>query len=231
MVFQANRREAVLEQDASAGESIDQPDHARRRFLARTALATAGGCAAAVVPGVGRAATSSAQVKCPEIKVPMTEVEGKVVFITGGSSGSLPGQTLVIADTLISVSIGEQFWLSSGFELFVFRWPSLVQSLALSEAAKRDNAARSRSLKSLMSFRANGWYSLTEFQRWLRPQLRSKRDMLLPLSIALFPGSLLNALYVVYYSVFSQDSREATLLALRRSRFYFRNLRQGLSRG
>src|SRR5690242_16922058 len=75
------RKEATL--PTSAGR-------ARRRFLTKTALATAGASAAALLPGAGQAAQHVAAAttgSCPDVKTPMKEVNDKVAFITGGASG------------------------------------------------------------------------------------------------------------------------------------------------
>jgi glycosyltransferase involved in cell wall biosynthesis len=136
----------------------------------------------------------------------------------------LPEETLVIADTLMSISLGGQFWISRAFEVFGFRWPSLVQSLAVSESAKKHVSAQSRDLRFLMSFRAYGFFSLAEYKRWLGPYIRFRREKLLPIVVALLPGRLVNALYVLFYSLARRADREVVLLLLRKSRFHLTNL-------
>jgi NAD(P)-dependent dehydrogenase (short-subunit alcohol dehydrogenase family) len=63
------------------------PGRARRQFLAETALTAAGATAAALLPAMAQAGAKAPPRSCPELKAPMTEVAGKVAFITGGDSG------------------------------------------------------------------------------------------------------------------------------------------------
>ncbi|MDB6089098.1 MAG: short-chain dehydrogenase/reductase [Gammaproteobacteria bacterium] len=72
--------------------ALTESGRKRRRFLERTAL-TAGSAAAAgaMLPAFSvakpRVAAEAAPASCPDTKAPMQDVEGKVVFITGGDSG------------------------------------------------------------------------------------------------------------------------------------------------
>ena len=75
--------------------TLTEPGRKRRRFLTRTALVAAGSAATnAIAPTWSRAADSEVTdsaaappASCPEVKVPMKDVEGKVAFVTGGDSG------------------------------------------------------------------------------------------------------------------------------------------------
>lgn len=66
------------------------PDLARRNFLECTACAAAGGFAA-MLPRAVRATQANVKTStpgtCPDVAIPMKDVEGKIAFITGGSSG------------------------------------------------------------------------------------------------------------------------------------------------
>ena len=78
--------------------------------------------------------------------------------------------------------------------------------------------------------RGQGYYSLTEYRRWIRPRLNSIREMLTPTLVALLPGALVNAAFVLYYSVTRSRhggvwEREPMLHFMRGSRYYFRNWR------
>lgn len=70
--------------------SMSPSGRARRRFLHTAGLATALTSTAALFPAVGPAAAQKASRSphgCPDLKTPMKDVDGKVAFITGGSSG------------------------------------------------------------------------------------------------------------------------------------------------
>jgi NAD(P)-dependent dehydrogenase (short-subunit alcohol dehydrogenase family) len=82
----------------------------RRRFLQRTVVATAGASAAAALPGLcgatppATSATPSGSA-CADLKAPMRDVEGKVAFITGGSSGIGLGIARAFVDAGMKVVI------------------------------------------------------------------------------------------------------------------------------
>jgi NAD(P)-dependent dehydrogenase (short-subunit alcohol dehydrogenase family) len=81
---------------------------ARRRFLERAVLVTAGGAVASTLSATGRAATpaQASPKNCSDVKAPMQDVEGKVAFITGGSSGIGLGIARAFANARMKVVIG-----------------------------------------------------------------------------------------------------------------------------
>lgn len=80
-------------------------DEARRGFIARAMLAGGGGCLAALMSGVGHTAQPARQ-NCSAVTTPLRDVEGKVVFITGGSSGIGLGIARACSDAGMKVAIG-----------------------------------------------------------------------------------------------------------------------------
>lgn len=140
----------------------------------------------------------------------------------------LPGETLVIAEPLISYRTGNVHTFSPRlFEINMFDWPSMVWSLPLSESAKRKvcHAEPWRSLQQLLLYRAIGWYSLALYRSCIRPRVRSLPETLVPAVVAMLPGVLANALSVFYYSFAGRD-RRMWLQVLRESRFHMRNWRK-----
>lgn len=143
----------------------------------------------------------------------------------------LPGDTRVIADPLIRYRCyNTQTWSPKAFETFMFGWPSLVWSLAPSESAKQKvcNQEPWRDLQDLLRRRAMAQYSLAEYQQWIRSRLHTPLQALPYLLIAVFPGALVNAMLMIYLSMFrgrcpQGATRKLVLHGLRHSRFHFRN--------
>lgn len=94
----------MTDDNASTQGTPDAPDRLRRLFLKQITLATAGACGLGALSGPAWAAPPPTT-KCPNINIPMQEVEGKVAFITGGSSGIGLGIAKVCADAGMKVVI------------------------------------------------------------------------------------------------------------------------------
>lgn len=93
--------------DRDQKNSLAASGDARRRFLERTALATISASAAAALPSLS-ATESKVETQlgeCLDVKIPMKDVEGKVAFITGGSSGIGLGIARAFADAGMKIII------------------------------------------------------------------------------------------------------------------------------
>jgi abequosyltransferase len=143
-----------------------------------------------------------------------------------------PSEALVIAEPFISYRMGNSHaWSPKVFETFMINLPSLVWSLALSEAAKRKvcgSAEPWRDVQELLLQRGWGFYSLAEYRRCLRPRLRSLRESFTPMFVALLPGVVVNAFLVFYHLMSSRPYQgvwepAGLMQCLRDSPFYFRN--------
>ena len=88
-------------------DNEDEDSSARRRFLKHAALAAVGASATAFT-SMGRTAGKPPQARreCSDVKIPMKEVEGKVAFITGGSSGIGLGIARAFADAGMKLILG-----------------------------------------------------------------------------------------------------------------------------
>jgi len=135
----------------------------------------------------------------------------------------LPGRMLVMARPLVSYRSGMQHTFSpKHFETFAFSWSKVVWSSALSEQIKRKfcPADSWRRLATLSEFRALGVYGLNEYLKCVRPRLRSTYQKLIPLIVAIVPGTLCNLLLICYLVAIRRSRSGYLLYALRQSRFY-----------
>lgn len=109
----------------------------------------------------------------------------------------LPGEALVVAEPMINYRTDNTQSVSSKWtEVFLHKWPSLVDSLALSNSAKE--SARStkpwRNLPTMLFLRGRQGYSLVHYRQWIRPRLKSIHERFLPFVVALLPPSLAKVL-------------------------------------
>lgn len=137
----------------------------------------------------------------------------------------LPGDTLVIAEPLVTIRYGNASWLARYFEIWMFKWPGLVWSFPhLPDSAKSRVCHREpwRNPKTLLHYRANKTYSKREYTEWLKPRLTSFWARAVSKACAYFPGRMANLLAFVYYSLFRHiSSRLLIVLDLENSPFCF----------
>jgi NAD(P)-dependent dehydrogenase (short-subunit alcohol dehydrogenase family) len=93
--------------DDEKNASLNRSGHQRRRFLERAVFTAGSTTAAVLMPGavVAQAGTEAARASCPDIKVPMKDVAGKVAFVTGGNSGIGLGIARALANAGMKVAI------------------------------------------------------------------------------------------------------------------------------
>jgi abequosyltransferase len=138
----------------------------------------------------------------------------------------LPEDTLIIAEPLISLRYGNYaMWVGKYFEVWMFKWPNLIWSFAGYQDSVKLQVCRKepwRSIKTLLTYRAKGFYTLSGYFDWLEPRLESSWTRAISKAIAYLPGRLANFLGVAYYSVFyRQPDRLLVLLDLMNSSFCF----------
>lgn len=137
----------------------------------------------------------------------------------------LPEDTLVIAEPLILIRSANASWSARYFEIWMFKWPSLVWSFPdFPETAKHQVFAREpwRRPGALLICRAKGAYSIIEYSRWIKPRLRAPAGRLVSWVIAQLPGCLVNWAAILYFSIFRPHAL-ADLLDFQTSPFYFVN--------
>lgn len=82
------------------------------------------------------------------------------------------GRVRVLAEPVMVIRYGNAMWTPRGFEIWMYKWPSLVWSFpAYGDAAKRRVSARApwRKLAKLGVHRALGGFSAAEFRRHFGP--------------------------------------------------------------
>lgn len=145
----------------------------------------------------------------------------------------LPGNTLVIAEPYISYRTGNVQTYSPYVSAIIWeKWPWLVDTMAISELAKRklDSPQPWCHFQELFVYRGRGFYGKSEYDRWVRPRLRSLHEIFIARLVALLPGTLVNALCIAFYSMTRIRYRglwqpEIMVHWMRASRFHFRHLR------
>lgn len=116
----------------------------------------------------------------------------------------LPGDAVVVVQPCIIYRWGNAHaWSSQLFETLILNLPALVQTLSVSDSARRKLCSSKpwTSFQELLFCRAKGCYSLSEYRRLVRPKLHSIREAVIPVVVALLPGLLVNAWFVSFYSI------------------------------
>lgn len=135
----------------------------------------------------------------------------------------LPSHSRVIAEPLVSIRFGTALWKPQSFEIWMFKWPNLIWSLPrLPDCARVRVTPRYpwRRLRTLVTYRARGSYSMREYERLIRPLRPRLLTRLMCLLIAILPEELASAASLAYYRVVHPDTKllAAELASRRRSR-------------
>ncbi|GGA33351.1 glycosyltransferase family 2 protein [Dyella nitratireducens] len=118
--------------------------------------------------------------------------------------------TRVIAEPLITIRYGNAMWTPRGFEIWMFKWPSLVWSFdSVSTMAKACISAREpwRQLRKLWLYRSIGGYALGEYDRYLAECPMPGYKRLISRAIAMVPPGLANAMSSLYCRLFARHAR------------------------
>ena len=138
----------------------------------------------------------------------------------------LPGEAFVIAEPLITIRYGVAKWTARGFEIWMFKWPGLIWSFpGFSDSDKAHVTPREpwRALKTLLTFRAMGAYSLREYRDSISCRTGRGLKRLIPWVVAILPGIAVNTLGIFYFSLFHRQAL-MPLVDLSNSRFCVMNL-------
>lgn len=122
----------------------------------------------------------------------------------------LPGNALVVARPLVAVRNANVSWASRSFEIWMFKWPVLIWSFKdFTDEEKATVCPKEpwTGLKALLTHRAMGSYSLSEYRRWIAPQAGRGGRNALAWAVAAAPGPLVNALALLYCTFFYRNNR------------------------
>jgi hypothetical protein len=116
----------------------------------------------------------------------------------------LPGEALVIAKTIVCYRAGNvQSFASEWPEIWLARWPAVVESLAVSEAARRSVRISEpwRNPVWLLGLRGGKCYTFSAYCRWIRPRLASVDQKIIPLLISVLPHNVAKKYLELYGTV------------------------------
>jgi glycosyltransferase involved in cell wall biosynthesis len=128
--------------------------------------------------------------------------------------GPLPGRVLVLAAPLMNYRCGnnhDRWYRDNGaVQIFLDKWPSLIDSLAVSDVVKTQACKTARRFEVLLFLRSLG-YSLTHYRSWIRPRLSSGYEALVPIVVALLPRALVHLFFRInrLLQKFRQSSQPA----------------------
>lgn len=115
----------------------------------------------------------------------------------------------LISDPLIVIRYGNAMWTSRGFEIWMFKWPSLIWSFAgFSDQAKAGVYPREpwRLPRKLVLQRGIGGYGLQEYRRHIAARARWW-SRVMPWLVAMIPAWLVNLLASVYCIFVNKGAR------------------------
>lgn len=108
------------------------------------------------------------------------------------------GFAKILAEPLVQIRAGNAMWRPRGFEIWAFKWPSLIWSFdGYSDVAKEKVTPREpwRRFWWLLGYRALGAYSRSEYELYFAGRLAGY-ECLIPRLVAAFPGRLANLIGV-----------------------------------
>jgi hypothetical protein len=116
----------------------------------------------------------------------------------------------VIREPLISIRYGNAMWTPRGFEIWMFKWPSLVWSFnSVSSSAKSCISTREpwRQLRKLWLYRSIGGYGRSEYQRYLAGMSMTWFMRVMSRGIAITPMYFANMASSLYCGLFARHAR------------------------
>jgi abequosyltransferase len=115
----------------------------------------------------------------------------------------LPAPALLIAKPYIAIRGGNELWTSRVFEIWMCKWPNLLDSFtSISEQVRRKCQPQSwRGLKDVIIYRARGQYSLKEYRKFLATANSSLWWKIVILFVAIVPSSIVKLALFLYLRI------------------------------
>jgi len=126
----------------------------------------------------------------------------------------LPGNTLIVAKTCVSYreNYRKTFVGKELFEAGIVRWPALIATLAISDAAKRRKISTIPSAPHLLFDRAMNVYCLALYQRYIAPRRLSLQKRIVFALIAATPVTLVNTALIIFYRWLSRNHKRKVIV-------------------
>jgi glycosyltransferase involved in cell wall biosynthesis len=121
----------------------------------------------------------------------------------------LPSPALVMAEPYIKIRYGNAQWTSRSLEIWMFKWPGLINSFELIPELLRRKYQISNLLKKtlyVIRFRAIGAYSLKDYRKWFSTKDASLPWRTVAFSAAIMPEYVANIFIWFYYKFFSKQA-------------------------
>jgi glycosyltransferase involved in cell wall biosynthesis len=122
----------------------------------------------------------------------------------------LPAPALVIAQPYIMYRNSTAQWTQRAFEIWLFKWPTILYSFAhISEHARQEyrKAPSWSRLRKIIIYRAMGAYSLKEYQKWFASKDSSLWWRLATLFVAIMPACFVNLFLLSYLKMIKKEAQ------------------------
>jgi hypothetical protein len=131
----------------------------------------------------------------------------------------------IIAEPYIIIRYGNAEWTTRAFEIWMFKWPTLIWSFPNFSDKTKSAIVRKEPYQrclTLLTYRARGKYSMSDYYRFIASLNKKRWKRFVSKIIARLPGCFANFLGTLYYSFFYKTSR-LPLMEMKNSRFYYVN--------
>ena len=121
----------------------------------------------------------------------------------------LPASTLLVAEPYIEIRIGNDQWRPRSFEIWMYKWPTLLCSFADISQQVRGKYQKKQSwlrLKNVIFHRARGEYSLKEYRKWVELKDLSLWWRMVMLFIAIVPSIIVKSIILSYFKMVNKEA-------------------------
>lgn len=119
-----------------------------------------------------------------------------------------PAPALVIAEPQIIIRYGNAQWTPRAFEIWMFKWPNLINSFVhISEKTRIEQQMKNpfKKLSYIISSRARGEYSMKEYLKWFASKDTTLWFRITALFIAVLPCFFVNFIMLSYLKMVRKE--------------------------